>query len=78
MRCCLGGQDNTFSPACIHFSDDEKEAVFRYCKRANRQEPKGFCDCGLLIVFSHRCPSNSVPALHAANDRWQGLFPRNC
>jgi hypothetical protein len=73
----LNDSDNIFSDACIHFTNAEKEIFKRYCKKANRKEPAGFGECGLLVVFSHRCPNDSVAALHACHRRWYGLFPRN-
>ena len=58
------------------FSEAEKERVFPYCKRADRKRPKGFGDCGLLFVLSHKTPNNSLPILHANSSSWRGLFPR--
>jgi len=69
--------DDFFGQACHQFTPEEKDAFKRYCKRANRTRPAGYGDCGLLVVFSHRCPSDSVAALHASHTRWRGLFPRN-
>ena len=73
----LRQRDNLFHPECNHFTDAEKAAILRYCEKADRREPKGFHDSGLLIVFAHRCPNNSVPILHASSNQWQGLFPRH-
>lgn len=68
---------NLFSEACLHFSVQEKHTIERYCKRANRQIPHGSGDSGLLVVFAHRCPNNSLPILHANHPRWRGIFPRD-
>lgn len=68
---------NIFSPTCRHFADKEKLGLLEYCKRADRTNPKGHRDCGLVVVLAHRCPNNSIPVLHANHNDWQGLFPRH-
>jgi hypothetical protein len=68
--------DNIFNSICPLFNDKEKENVLEYCKKADRQNPKGFGDCGLLVVLSHKTPNNSIPILHVNKSRWKGLFPR--
>jgi hypothetical protein len=73
----LVDSDDLFGDDCQHFTADEKKALRKYCKRASPAEPAGFGGCGLLIVFSHRCPNDSVAALHASHSKWRGLFPRN-
>lgn len=72
----LTDDDNVFSDSCTHFSNEEKTALLRYCTRANRRDPKGWGECGFLIVLAHKAPNNSVPVLHARHRRWEGLFPR--
>jgi hypothetical protein len=69
--------DSFFDEACLLFADDEKESVLRYCKQALPSKPKGHGDCGLVVVFSHRCPNNAIPILHAGRNGWRPLFPRN-
>jgi hypothetical protein len=69
--------DNLFSNECGHFTNEEKETFRKYCKRARSKEPDGFGNCGLVLVFAHRCPNNTVPALHATHRKWHGLFPRH-
>jgi len=73
----LQPRDNFFNGDCKHFTNSEKTAVLGYCALADPNKPKGFGDSGLLLVFAHRCPNNSVPILHAVNSKWQGLFPRH-
>ena len=68
--------DNVFHDACVQFTDVEKQTILRLCRRANAANPKGFGDCGLLAVFAHNTPNNSIPILHAVNARWTGLFRR--
>jgi hypothetical protein len=70
-------KDDIFHSDCIHFTEDEKKALLKYCMRANAKEPKGFGDSGLLLVLAHRCPNNTIPVLHATHPRWYGLFPRH-
>lgn len=69
--------DNIFSPLCQHFAETEKTALLKYCRQADRSNPKGFGECGLLVVIAHRCPNNAIPVLHANHGDWQGLFPRH-
>lgn len=73
----LSSKDNLFHPHCTHFSNDEKKLLLKYCARADAQRPKGFGNTGLLLVFAHRCPNNTIPILHATNQNWYGLFPRH-
>ena len=68
--------DNIFSKQCRYFNTNEKAILEYYCKKASKKEPKGFGGCGLLIVFHHGCPNNSIPILHANNNKWSGLFKR--
>jgi hypothetical protein len=69
--------ENIFSTACGRFSAEDKSALLHYCARADRTIPKGFGECGLLYVLSHKTPNNSIPILHANHPRWVGLFPRS-
>ena len=73
----LSQADDVFSENCARFQDKEKERLLHYCRRASKSTPKGFGDCGLVVVFQHRCPNNSIPILHADNPRWNSLFPRH-
>lgn len=68
--------DNIFSSKCKYFDSKEKQELIKYCKKANRTEPMGHGKCGFLIVFSHNCPNNSLPILHAYHSKWYGLFRR--
>ena len=70
--------DNLFSGRCPHFSNQERNKLLRYGKIADRENPRGFGECGLLVVFQHRAPNNTIPILHADHSRWTGLFPRHC
>jgi hypothetical protein len=72
----LAETENIFSPYCDCFSDDEKEDILRYCRRLDKSEPKGFGECGLVLVFAHNCPNNSIPILHKTTQNWEGLFRR--
>lgn len=71
----LNEQDNVF--ASRFFTPDEKANLLRYCELGDRKKPRGWGDCGLLVVFAHRCPNDSVPVLHADNRKWEGLFRRH-
>ncbi len=72
----LSQLDNIFSDACVRFSINEKDTILNYCERADRNNPRGFGECGYVTVFPHACPNNTIPILHARNGRWEGLFRR--
>ncbi|MFT3987253.1 hypothetical protein [Aestuariivirga sp.] len=67
---------NIFDAGCDIFSSKEKERILAYCRIADKRNPKGFGECGLLYVLSHKTPNNSIPILHANHAKWIGLFPR--
>ncbi len=69
--------DNVFSDSCMHFDAEEKAVLFSYCMKADRRLPKGYGECGFVIVFAHRCPNNTIPILHADHVKWMGLFRRH-
>jgi len=69
--------DNVFSDNCWHFTQADKRRLLNYCMAADRKRPKGFGDCGFVVVFQHRAPNNSIPILHADHAKWIGLFPRH-
>jgi hypothetical protein len=73
----LGERFNIFSRDCPHFSEAEKATILKYCLRASAANPKGRGECGLNVVFYHRCPNVSIPLLHMTNGGWKGLFPRH-
>lgn len=73
----LSEKDDIFHSDCQYFNSDEKSTVLKYCKRADQKNPKGFGECGLFIVFAHRCPNNTIPIFHAFHNNWEGLFPRH-
>lgn len=79
LRPCLelGESYNIFSDKCVHFTPHAKEALLHYNKIANRKHPRGYGDCGLVVVFQHRCPNDSIPILHANHSKWAGLFRRH-
>jgi hypothetical protein len=72
----LGPQDNFFAPGCTHFNGHEKARALDYCAIADGAHPRGFGECGVLLVLAHRCPNNSLPILHSNNPAFRGLFPR--
>lgn len=69
-------KDNIFSTACKHFNSTENNKILEYCQKADHRSPKGYGDCGMVVVFTHNCPNNSIPILHGNNNRWEGLFRR--
>ena len=73
----LHESDNVFSDKCKHFTDIDKNRLLHYGKIASGPNPKGFGDCGFVVVFHHRPPNNSIPILWANHSKWAGLFPRH-
>ena len=76
-RHVLGPGDDIFSERCRHFTQSEKDGLLAYCRRADPAKPRGFGDCGFVVVLAHKTPNNSIPVLHANHGRWRGLFPRH-
>jgi len=72
----LKDQDCIFSDKCCHFNHTEQTKVLEYCTKVDKNNPKGYGDCGFLLVFSHTCPNNTIPILHKSAKRWEGLFRR--
>ena len=72
----LNDSDNIFSDKCKHFSTSDKKTLTEYCSRASHDNPSGKGDCGLLVVFAHSCPNDSIPILHKSNRSWEPLFRR--
>jgi hypothetical protein len=73
----LGDHDNLFHDECIHFGAHEKNRILHYCRLASPSHPRGFGDCGLVIVLYHQAPNNTVAVLHASSQKWEPLFPRS-
>jgi hypothetical protein len=73
----LHESDNVFADQCKHFTNTDKAKLLHYGKIASRTKPKGFGDCGFVVVFQHRPPNNSIPILWANHHKWTGLFPRH-
>lgn len=73
----LHKSDNIFANQCTHFNEADRARLLRYGQIADRKHPKGRGECGLVVVFQHRSPNNSIPILHAFKSRWTGLFPRH-
>jgi hypothetical protein len=73
----LRESDNVFSDQCVHFTNADRLRLLHYGRIASRPSPRGFGNCGFVIVFQHRPPNNSIPILWADHDAWAGLFPRH-
>lgn len=73
----LGREYNVYSAESGIFSAEEMQILDSYGKAAWQQHPRGFGDCGLCFVLSHKTPNNTIPVLHANHDNWKGLFPRH-
>ncbi len=73
----LEPDSDIFSTECETFSECEKAVLDKYGAIAWPRHPRGFGDCGLCVVLSHKTPNNTIPILHANHPDWVGLFPRN-
>lgn len=73
----LHESDDVFSDKCKHFTKADRVKLLHYGKIADKNSPKGFGDCGFVVVFQHRPPNNSIPILHADHSKWTALFPRH-
>jgi hypothetical protein len=68
--------DNIFADECSHFTPAEKARLLTFCQKADPRNPKGHGDCGLVVVFAHGSPNNTISVLRADNKDWEGLFRR--
>jgi hypothetical protein len=59
--------------------EDARRVAMEYGKVLVRDNPLGFGDLGLGVVFEHGCPNDTLPVLWAesGNPKWTPLFPRN-
>jgi hypothetical protein len=74
----LHESDNIFSDKCRHFTKADRTKLLHYCEIADTKgDPKGFGDCGFVVVFQHRPPNNTIPILHEDHTKWTGLFLRH-
>lgn len=73
----LKENDDVFSDHCKYFTKADRDRLVHYGKIADKMSPRGFGDCGFVIVFQHRVPDNTIPVLHADHSKWTGLFPRH-
>lgn len=73
----LGNAHSLFHDECRHFTQQEKGRILHYCEQADRRRPRGYGDCGLVVVLYHQCPNNSIAVLHASSRSWDPLFPRS-
>lgn len=72
----IPNKGNVFHDSCTFLAKNEKLALLKYCEKADSKVPRGYGDCGLLLVLSHKTPNNSIPILHVYHKEWHGLFPR--
>ncbi|NOT00370.1 MAG: hypothetical protein HOP29_07055 [Phycisphaerales bacterium] len=73
----LRESDDVFSDHCKYFTKADRVRLLHYGRIADEKCPKGFGECGFVVVFQHRSPNNSIPILHADHPKWTGLFPRH-
>ena len=74
----LHEDDNVFSETRRDFDSVEKERLLVYCRSTGCAEHliRGYGSSGLLLVFKHGCPNNSLPILWCGSEIWQALFKR--
>lgn len=73
----LTNADYLFREECNGFSAADKARILRYCKKADPRNPRGYGECGFVIVLVHKSPNNTLPILHASRENWEGLFRRH-
>lgn len=69
-------QDDFWSDQCDTFTNEELEILDIYGNTASNPTPRGYGECGLAFVLSHKTPNNTIPILHANHDNWVSPFPR--
>src|ERR1019366_800334 len=52
----LHDSDNVFSDQCKNFTKTDREKLLYYGEIADKRYPRGFGDCGFVVVFQHRPP----------------------
>jgi hypothetical protein len=72
----LDDSANVFSQECALFTEEEKNILDEYGTQASVDRPRGFGECGLTFVLSHKTPNNTLPILYANHPGWVGPFPR--
>jgi hypothetical protein len=84
-NCCelLRADDCFFSESSKIFDDSTerettKEIVYRYGRALLKDNPLGFGDIGIAVVFEDRCPNDTLPILwkENTNPKWVPLFKR--
>ena len=73
----LEAESNVYSEESNVLDERERTALDVYGQIAWPRHPRGFGNCGLCFVLSHKTPNNSIPILHANHADWVGLFPRH-
>jgi len=75
----LDEQYNVLSEHSTKFTENEKIRIVHYCvlTGCGPHYHRGFGECGLLLVFKHGCPDNSLPILWKASVTWEPLFRRS-
>ena len=53
----------------------DRAKLLHYGKIADKHNPRGFGDCGFVVVFQHRPPNNSIPILHADQSQVDRAVP---
>jgi hypothetical protein len=56
--------------------ENETNIIKEYCNKLEKKEPYGYGNLGLLIVFAHNCPNNSLPVLYKQAKDFTPLFTR--
>lgn len=80
----LGDEDLCFNPASRFFASDVQREYARQIARKYGEilwpdNPLGYGEQGLAVVFEHTCPNNSLPILWregTGDQKWRPLFER--
>lgn len=69
---------NVLSEKSKTFLSAEKKLIRKFCNKTKCRPEYlyGKGQCGLLVVFKHGCPNNSLPILWYKSDQWTNIFLR--
>lgn len=59
--------------------EEAKALCVQIGAQVHKRNPLGYGKKAMLVVFPNTCPNNSLPILHAGQNKkegWQPLFPR--
>lgn len=82
LRVCEYLDESNHVLSARNWSNEEEVSVARQLcmdlgRRVYKNNPLGYGDKGLNVVFFDTCPNNTIPIVHSAGPGWFPLFPRS-